>query len=147
MAAGLWAHQRQAAEAGAAALAGGGRTTLIKPCGTGKTRTAGVIAARLASSGRVLAAVPTLELAAQTIRAWHDYGDGPLGTVTIACSDQEVLSSRYIDLRGVMVTTRPDQLAAHSARPGRVTMLTTYSSLPAVAAAHSLHDLPKWDLA
>jgi superfamily II DNA or RNA helicase len=119
---------------------------VVAACGTGKTRIASAAVSRLAPRGRNLVVVPTLELAAQTLREWRDCGDSPLGTVVVACSDPAVLSGRDIDLgRDVTVTTLPEEIAAACAVPGRVTALSTYDSLPVVAAAHAGHDLPKWD--
>jgi len=142
----LWPHQREAVDAAVRALAGGGRATVVSACGTGKTRIASAAVNRLAAGGRVLVGVPTLELAAQTLREWRDCGDGPLGTVVVVCSDPAVLSGRDIDLGGdVTVSTLPGQVAAACAVPGRVTVLSTYDSMPVVAAAHASHDLPRWD--
>jgi superfamily II DNA or RNA helicase len=146
MALGLWPHQRDAVGASVRALAGGGRASLVSACGTGKTRTASAVVNELARHGRNLVTVPTLELAAQTVRQWRDAADGPLGTVVVVCSDPAVLSGRDIDLGGgAVVTTAPGEIAAASAVGGRVTMLSTYDSVPMVAAAHAHHDLPRWD--
>ncbi|MFC5204891.1 DEAD/DEAH box helicase family protein, partial [Streptomyces kaempferi] len=40
-------------------------------CGTGKTIIAAAAAKRIASKGRILVLVPTLDLLTQTVRAWR----------------------------------------------------------------------------
>ncbi|MFJ4467352.1 Helicase associated domain protein [Streptomyces sp. NPDC089424] len=47
--------------------------------GTGKTVMAAASAKRLVPRGRVLVVVPTLDLLAQTVRAWHEVGHGGAG--------------------------------------------------------------------
>ncbi|MUN41671.1 DEAD/DEAH box helicase [Actinomadura litoris] len=144
---GLLPHQREAVGKAVRALAGGGRAQLLSPCGTGKTITASAVDEELAAAGRTLVTVPTLELAAQTLREWRSKGGRSLGTVVVACSDPAVLTGREVELdTAAVVTTSPEQIAAAGAVPGRVTMVSTYDSAPMVAAAHTNHDLPAWDL-
>ncbi|MEV6987557.1 Helicase associated domain protein [Sphaerisporangium sp. NPDC051017] len=144
-----WAHQVEAVAAVEKALACGGRATLEMACGTGKSVVAAQSAGRLAAHGRVLVAVPTLELIVQMLGEFRDHGAVDLGEVVGVCSSDEI---RHMP-RGVggmtllaRVTTTAADLAAWTAVKGRVTVLTTYHSMPVVAAAHADHAMPPWDL-
>lgn len=145
----LWPHQREAVEAAVTTLAGWGRATVVAACGTGKTRVGAEVAASVAAQGRVLVVVPTLELLAQTLHAWRvDCGAVSLGTVVAVCSDHTVAYVRQLDLRaeGAAVTTDPAELGALTRGPGRVTVASTYQSLPTLVAAHANHGMPAWDV-
>ncbi|MFG2334698.1 Helicase associated domain protein [Streptomyces sp. NPDC048604] len=98
-------------------------------CGTGKTIIAAAAAKRIVPRGRVLVLVPTLDLLAQTVKAWHDAGHrGPAVAVCSLQDDPELWSVR------VRATTNPVQLALwHGAGP--VTIFATYASLPVLAEA------------
>ncbi|MDQ1052072.1 superfamily II DNA or RNA helicase [Streptomyces sp. V4I2] len=75
-------------------------------CGTGKTIMAAASARRLVPRGRVLVLVPTLDLLAQTVRAWHEAGHkGPAVAVCSLQDDPELWSLK------VRSTTNPIQLA------------------------------------
>ncbi|MEV6987426.1 Helicase associated domain protein [Sphaerisporangium sp. NPDC051017] len=144
-----WAHQVEAVAAMEEALARGGRATLEMACGTGKSVVAARSAGRLAAHGRVLVAVPTLELIVQMLREFRDHGLVDLGEVVGVCSSDEI---RHMP-RGMggmtsfaQVTTAAADLATWTAVKGRVTVLTTYHSMPVVAAAHADHAMPPWDL-
>ncbi|MFB9252209.1 Helicase associated domain protein [Sphaerisporangium melleum] len=143
-----WAHQGEATTALARALGGGGRAILEMACGTGKSAVAAKAVDRLTPFGRVLIAVPNLELVAQMVGTFRAYGTTGLGQVVGVCSNSEI---RYLP-RGEglssypRVTTRPAEVAAWTAVGGRVTVLTTYHSLPVIAAAHADHGMPAWDL-
>ncbi|MFE5199008.1 Helicase associated domain protein [Streptomyces sp. NPDC056601] len=98
-------------------------------CGTGKTVIAAASAKRLVPRGRVLVLVPTLDLLAQTVKAWHDAGHkGPAVAVCSLQDDPELWSLK------VRSTTNPVQLALwHGTGP--VTMYATYASLGVLAEA------------
>ncbi|MFE3205611.1 Helicase associated domain protein [Embleya sp. NPDC059237] len=121
------------------------RGLLAMPCGTGKSRTAVTAADRIASvldphDGRILIVVPYLALVRQLLgEAAEAVGADELGRVLAVCSDPHILSplTRDNDIRG-RVTSRPDELAALLAPPGRATVASTYDSLPTLAAAHRL---------
>ncbi|MFC9133372.1 Helicase associated domain protein [Streptomyces sp. NPDC057099] len=98
-------------------------------CGTGKTIMAAASARRLVPRGRVLVLVPTLDLLAQTVRAWHKFGHkGPAVAVCSLQDDPELWSLK------VRSTTNPIQLALWHGR-GPVTIYATYASLGVLAEA------------
>ena len=147
----LWAHQAEAAQAACAELSIGGRATVVAACGTGKTVTGAEVSRRLAPVGRVLVVVPTLELLAQTGRAWAGWLRGGAGHVIGVCSDQGATDDVREALAGManlraQVITDPGSLARLLAAGGRLTVLCTYASLPVIAAAHRDHGAPAWDL-
>ncbi|MFD0036002.1 DEAD/DEAH box helicase family protein, partial [Streptomyces sp. NPDC127172] len=98
-------------------------------CGTGKTVIAAASAKRLVPRGRVLVLVPTLDLLAQTVKAWHEAGHkAPAVAVCSLQDDPELWSLK------VRSTTNPVQLALwHGTGP--VTMYATYASLGVLAEA------------
>ncbi|MEV6131898.1 Helicase associated domain protein [Streptomyces violaceusniger] len=98
-------------------------------CGTGKTIIAAASAKRIVPKGRILVVVPTLDLLAQTVKAWSDAGHkGPAVMVCSPLDDPELW-----DL-GVRCTTNPVQLALwHSEGP--VTIYATYASLGVLVEA------------
>ncbi|MEU1377937.1 Helicase associated domain protein [Streptomyces triculaminicus] len=98
-------------------------------CGTGKTIIAAASAKRIVPKGRILVLVPTLDLLAQTVKAWHDAGHkGPAVAVCSLGDDPELWSMQ------VRSTTNPVQLAMwHGTGP--VTIYATYASLPVLAEA------------
>ncbi|MGW9030044.1 Helicase associated domain protein [Streptomyces sp. NPDC055722] len=98
-------------------------------CGTGKTIMAAAASRRLVSRGRVLVLVPTLDLLAQTVKAWHEVGHrGPAVAVSSLQDDPELWHL------GVRSTTNPIQLALwHGSGP--VTIYATYASLGVLAEA------------
>ncbi|MFF0629751.1 Helicase associated domain protein [Streptomyces sp. NPDC004296] len=98
-------------------------------CGTGKTIIAAASAKRMVPKGRTLVVVPTLDLLAQTVKAWSSAGHkGPAVMVCSPLDDPELW-----DL-GVRSTTNPVQLALwHKAGP--VTIYATYASLGVLVEA------------
>ncbi|MFE4369625.1 Helicase associated domain protein [Streptomyces sp. NPDC056835] len=98
-------------------------------CGTGKTIIAAASAKRLVPKGRILVLVPTLDLLAQTVKAWHDAGHkGPAVAVCSLQDDPELWSMK------VRSTTNPVQLALwHGSGP--VTIYATYASLGVLTEA------------
>ncbi|MGW1140552.1 Helicase associated domain protein [Streptomyces zhihengii] len=98
-------------------------------CGTGKTIISAASAKRIVPKGRILVLVPTLDLLAQTVKAWHDAGHkGPAVAVCSLQGDPELWSMK------VRSTTNPVQLALwHSTGP--VTIYATYASLGVLAEA------------
>ncbi|TPQ17521.1 DEAD/DEAH box helicase [Streptomyces sporangiiformans] len=98
-------------------------------CGTGKTIIAAASARRLAPKGRVLVLVPTLDLLAQTVKAWHGVGHkGPAVAVCSLQDDPELWSLK------VRATTNPVQLALWHGQ-GPITIYATYASLGVLAEA------------
>ena len=109
--------------------ANGLRGQVHAACGTGKTIIAAASAKRLVPKGRVLVLVPTLDLLAQTVKAWHDAGHK--GPAVAVCSLQD--DPELWDLR-VRSTTNPVQLALWHGQ-GPVTIYATYASLSVLAEA------------
>ncbi|MGD3112494.1 Helicase associated domain protein [Streptomyces sp. YGL11-2] len=98
-------------------------------CGTGKTVIAAAAAKRLVPRGRVLVLVPTLDLLAQTVKAWHDAGHrGPAVAVCSLQDDPELWNLK------VRSTTNPVQLALWHGQ-GPVTIYATYASLGVLVEA------------
>ncbi|MFJ2008087.1 DEAD/DEAH box helicase [Streptomyces chartreusis] len=138
-------HQKEAVAAAAAALRDHGRASVIAACGTGKTLIAARTTARVASRGRVLVLLPTLDLLSQTIRSWRLAGRK--GTAVAVCSARQALDHEPLGA-DVPLTTDPGELATliTTSRSGPVTAYATYASLPTVVTAHRDHRLPPWDL-
>ncbi|MFG2684339.1 Helicase associated domain protein [Streptomyces sp. NPDC048392] len=144
----LWPHQVEAVEAVASAIGRGGRTSLTAACGTGKTRIGGAVASRLPSGSRVLVVVPTIELLVQTLEAYRAVHGRDLGGAVAVCSDPSIADLQLLEGEpDVVVTTTAEVLASSVAGRSRITVLSTYASLPVVAAAHKLHEMAAWDLA
>ncbi|MEV8063246.1 Helicase associated domain protein [Streptomyces antimycoticus] len=98
-------------------------------CGTGKTIIAAASAKRIVPKGRILVLVPTLDLLAQTVKAWHEVGHkGPAVAVCSLQDDPELWSLK------VRSTTNPVQLAMWHGQ-GPVTIYATYASLGVLAEA------------
>ncbi|OIJ63253.1 DEAD/DEAH box helicase [Streptomyces mangrovisoli] len=138
-------HQQEALAAITGAFARGERrATAVSACGTGKTLIAVAGAGRLAPAGRVLVAVPTLELLTQTIRRWREGGrDGVMAGLSSMSQTRSGLPRRTAHM-----VKRPADLARLVAdQDGQpVTVFVTYASLPGLQEAHSQHQLPAWDL-
>ncbi|MCX4740865.1 DEAD/DEAH box helicase [Streptomyces antibioticus] len=109
--------------------ANGLRGQVHAACGTGKTVIAAAAAKRIAPRGRVLVLVPTLDLLAQTVKAWRDAGHrGPAVAVCSLQDDPALWSMK------VRATTNPVRLALwHGTGP--VTVYATYASLGVLAEA------------
>ncbi|MFG2590428.1 Helicase associated domain protein [Streptomyces sp. NPDC048438] len=98
-------------------------------CGTGKTIIAAASARRIVPKGRILVLVPTLDLLAQTVKAWHEVGHaGPAVAVCSLQDDPDLWNLR------VRSTTNPVQLALWHGS-GSVTIYATYASLGVLAEA------------
>ncbi|MFG2677227.1 Helicase associated domain protein [Streptomyces sp. NPDC048445] len=98
-------------------------------CGTGKTVIAAASARRIVPKGRILVLVPTLDLLAQTVKAWHEVGhNGPAVAVCSLQDDPELWSMK------VRSTTNSIQLALWHGQ-GPVTIYATYASLGVLAEA------------
>ncbi|MFZ4301810.1 Helicase associated domain protein [Streptomyces cinereoruber] len=98
-------------------------------CGTGKTIIAAASAKRLVPKGRILVLVPTLDLLAQTVKAWHDAGHK--GSAVAVCSLQDDPQLWSLKVRA---TTNPVELALRHGS-GPVTIYATYASLGVLAEA------------
>ncbi|MBV2364246.1 DEAD/DEAH box helicase [Streptomonospora nanhaiensis] len=147
----LWPHQVKAARAAAEHLAGGGRATVIGACGTGKTITGAESSRRLAPRGRVLVVAPSIALVLQTARAYREALGADTGRLVVVCYDQgapslppEVVHQELAATDAA--TTDSAQIAAALSWPGRATVVSTYTSLPAIIEAHRDHGLGEWDL-
>lgn len=138
-----WAHQPVAVAAITAQLGAGGRTTMLSACGSGKSLIAAKAARVLVPDGPVLVLVPRLEVAEQMLGTFQRVGGA--GRLVAVCSDEEILDAGELGLGGV-VTTKPAQIAAAVAGPGRVTVVGTYASQRAIVAAHADHRLGPWGL-
>lgn len=144
----LWPHQVEAVGAITTMIGRGGRTSIHAACGTGKTRVGGAVAAELGARRRVLVVLPTIELLVQTLESYRAVGDGPLGQVVAVCSDPTIAELELLEGEpDVVVTTNAGELADAARGRGRMTVLSTYASLPVIAAAHANHQLRSWDLA
>src|SRR5699024_3825000 len=139
-------HQSEAIEAVFAGYAQGhDRGKLIMACGTGKTFTALKIAERTATEngghGRILFAVPSISLLAQTLREWTAQTQVDMRAFAV-CSDSKVSRAAEdistVDV-AIPVTTDParltDQMRRGRRAAGLTVVFTTYQSLPVVAAA------------
>ncbi|MER5905140.1 Helicase associated domain protein [Streptomyces mirabilis] len=138
-------HQKDAVAAATRTLGQHPRASVIAACGTGKTLIAARTTARIASRGRVLVLLPTLDLLSQTIRSWRAAGR-PEPAVAV-CSARQALDHESVST-DIPMTTASGELAnlTGEARRGPVTVYATYASLPAVVTAHRDHHLPAWDL-
>ncbi|MFJ5731044.1 DEAD/DEAH box helicase [Streptomyces paradoxus] len=109
--------------------AAGLRGQVHAACGTGKTIMAAAAARRMVPHGRVLVLVPTLDLLAQTVKAWHEAGHK--GPAVAVCSLQDDPDLWNLKVRS---TTNPVQLALWHGQ-GPVTIYATYASLGVLAEA------------
>jgi superfamily II DNA or RNA helicase len=146
----LWPHQDDAVKAVVAEISDAGRCHVVMACGTGKTIVGAEVSAQVAGAGKVLVVVPTLELLAQTARAYAAHlGDGA-GTIAAVCSESSA-TLEAAEIREEMddlnagVSTDPADVVAWLESAGRVTAFTTYQSLPAVTKAHQATGV-SWDL-
>ncbi|MER8018120.1 Helicase associated domain protein [Streptomyces griseoluteus] len=119
------------------------RGTVVSACGTGKTFIGAAAAKKLVPHGRVLVLVPTLELLAQTVVEWRQFGhSGPMAAVCSLNDDPR------LHAMGVRCTTSAPQLSLWHGS-GAVTVFATYASLSVVTEAHTgAYGLPMdlWDL-
>ncbi|MFF4291512.1 Helicase associated domain protein [Streptomyces sp. NPDC001633] len=98
-------------------------------CGTGKTIIAAASAKRIVPKGRILVVVPTLDLLAQTVKAWS--GVGHKAPAVMVCSPLDDPELWHL---GVRSTTNPVQLALWH-KEGPVTIYATYASLGVLTEA------------
>ncbi|MFD6334228.1 DEAD/DEAH box helicase family protein [Streptomyces niveus] len=142
--------QRTALNAAVNAVTGGGRATVVMPCGCGKTLVAARTAEHLAHSGRVrrtVVLVPTLDLLAQTARVWQEQNNHH-GTLLAVCSPRADL-----DEVGIPQTTDAAELGDLLTGLDHYTVFATYASLAdgenkqgGLLAAHTAGVIPAWDL-
>lgn len=148
----LWPHQREAVDAVQAEIAGGGRTRITAACGTGKTRIGAEVAALLTTAGRVLVAVPTIELIGQSLADYlARFADASPTVVAMCCDDsvaaREDLAADLAGLAAEIVVTTDAQVLAKVAMDGPpVLVFSTYASLAAIAEAHGRRQLLEWDV-
>ncbi len=131
------------------------KATLVMACGSGKTYTSQIATEELAGGGkRVLYAVPSLALMAQTIRAWceeEDFeGRGVKLAVIPVCSDTQVGKAggsgqrRAADLAQLEIPPTTDsqeimqQMAVSLDHQTMLVLFSTYQSLPQVLEAQKL---------
>ncbi|WP_405824358.1 Helicase associated domain protein [Streptomyces sp. NBC_00838] len=132
--------------------AAAGRTTVVMPCASGKTGVGAGVASALASrdgTSRCVIVAPYIELLSQILGEWRlTRGAAALGQVVAVCSDEGLLREYEQDLREqrAYVTCAAEELAALTARPGPVTVATTYASLRVIAEAHHAHAMAPFDL-
>lgn len=146
-----WPHVVEAARAACAALSGAARTQVVMACGTGKTRVGAEVSREVAPAGKVLVVVPTLELLAQTATVYARVLGAGAGLVGAVCSEAGATADAAGLREGLEhlhagQATDPGQIAGWLAARGRVTVLTTYQSLPVIEAAHR-RGAAGWDLA
>ncbi|WP_430379291.1 Helicase associated domain protein [Streptomyces sp. B1-3] len=137
-------HQQEALAAITGAFEQGERrVTAVSACGTGKTLTAVATARHTVPNGRVLVAVPTLELLTQTIRRWSE--GGRAGLMVGLSSLSQTRSG--LPRRMAHMVKRPTDLAGVIAeQDGPTTVFVTYASLQGLQDAHYIGQLPAWDL-
>src|SRR5690625_1065015 len=149
-------HQVEAIDAVFKGFSTHDRGQLIMACGTGKTFTSLKIAGRVAQDNdggaRVLFAVPSISLLAQTMREWAaqtrmDMRSYPVCSDTHVSREAEDFSAAYVPLPA---TTDPEKLA-EQLRSGRrakglTVVFTTYQSLPVVAQAQENAGVEPFDL-
>lgn len=146
MALALRPHQQEALTAITGAFAKGERrVTAVSACGTGKTLTAVATARHIAPTGRVLVAVPTLELLTQTIGRWREGGRAGL-MVGLSSLSQ---TASGLPRRTARMVKRPADLADILAdQDGSATVFVTYGSLPGLQQAsgcpHRVHRPRRW---
>jgi superfamily II DNA or RNA helicase len=129
-------HQQEAYTAAVTTLGRRQRATVISATGSGKTLTAIRIAEHFAHHGSILVVVPSRALVEQTAARWREdsHLPPPLGVCSLT---SDVMAT----------TTSPGRIAAHlTSHDGGGVVITTYSSLPAIAKAHTAHNLPRWSL-
>ncbi|MEC3997200.1 Helicase associated domain protein [Actinacidiphila sp. DG2A-62] len=147
----LWKHQEEAVNGIQKEFSSAARTTLVMACGTGKTRVGAEVSKTVAPNGPVLISEPTVDLVAQTLKAWvAALGRQAMGKVVAVCGDQDLMNQedteRLTDL-GVEVTTNPERLAELLRAPdGRFIAATTYHSLPRIIEAHRVPGTKPWKL-
>ncbi|MGW0651677.1 Helicase associated domain protein [Streptomyces phaeochromogenes] len=138
-------HQQEALAAITGAFARGERrVTAVSACGTGKTLTAVATARHIAQNGRVLVAVPTLELLTQTIQRWREGGRAGL---MVGLSSMGQTRSGLPRGTARMVKRPADLVSVVAEQDGLpTTVFVTYASLPGLQQAHRNRQLPAWDL-
>lgn len=126
----------------AAAADGESRMTLVSACGTGKTLVAVAAAGSLVRRGNVLVVMPTRALVVQTIRRWREAGRNgmALGVCSVTQRDTGMSTDE------VVMTQRPQEIAAVAEAGGPFTVFTTYGSLHHIREAHAQFGCPPWDL-
>ncbi|MEU6713048.1 Helicase associated domain protein [Nonomuraea sp. NPDC046802] len=146
----LWPHQADAVDAACGHLAAGGRSNIVMACGTGKTIVGAETSRRLAPAGRVLVVVPTIALADQTATGYARHLADQAGRIIAVCSDKHAARTAAelrhdLEQIGGLSTTDPAELLARLTQPDRTTVITTYQSLPVIAATMRAGAAP-WDL-
>ncbi|MEV6948233.1 Helicase associated domain protein [Streptomyces sp. NPDC051172] len=137
-------HQQEALAAITGAFARGERrVTAVSACGTGKTLTAAATARHIAADGRVLVAVPTLELLTQTIGRWREGGRAGL---MVGLSSMSQTRSGLPRRTARMVKRPADLTRIVAEQDGPATVFVTYASLQGLQDAHDIGQLPAWDL-
>ncbi|MFH9862852.1 Helicase associated domain protein [Streptomyces sp. NPDC017202] len=101
----------------------GARGTIVSATGSGKTIMAAASALEYFPHGRILVAVPTLDLLVQTAQAWRLVGHRAPMVAVCSLENDAVLSEL-----GVRTTTNPIQLALWAGK-GPVVVFATYASL------------------
>src|SRR6266545_2174736 len=126
----LRGYQQEAVDAVAAGLAASGRGLVVAACGTGKTLVAVHAAVRLAPTGLIVVACPSLALLAQTLQVWSGCG---LAAETLAvCSDDTVADAAvHVSDLDCPVTTAPEEITEWVRRTATTRLrlfLTTHAS-------------------
>ena len=125
------------------------RGQMTMACGTGKTLISLWIKEEM-NSRRTLVAVPSLALMRQTIREYRANQTLDFRVLPV-CSDEsvrhghDVMSS--VSELGLPTTTNPEMIAEKLRGDEPIVVFSTYHSLPAVAQAFALGDVPGFDLA
>ncbi|WP_063905947.1 DEAD/DEAH box helicase [Nocardia kruczakiae] len=126
------------------------RGQLIMACGTGKTLTSLFIKEKI-DAERTLVLLPSLSLLKQTMQVWRVRCAKAFESLPV-CSDKTVAQNTdeaiaHTSELGVPVTTEPAEIAAFLRRQsGPRVVFATYQSLPQIAAAFALGQLPAFDL-
>ena len=142
---GVRPHQAAAVADTVAALEAGDRCRVVMACGTGKTLVAQRAAEKVAGTGLVVVAVPSLSLLKQTLESWarDSLTDGGLADWLAVCSDRTVADAPDPSEMPT-VTTDPAAVTAWLARrkPKSVqrVVFVTHASLPVLADALTAAD-------
>lgn len=129
-------HQTEAEQAITAEFRTTNRTTLVMPCGTGKTLVGAAIGAEWRE---VLLLFPSISLIRQTLDVWRAEGVTNDRRLLVVCSDKQAADSDDVMVTeqelGCHITTSIEEVREFFERPENCLVLTTYHSTPLVAEA------------
>lgn len=126
-------HQSEACRAVLNELQSLDRTTVIQPCGTGKTYLAAMVAEALQPQVAVLF-FPSISLIDQTLQFWRSIGALQSASALCVCSDETVADNDDVALTssdlGVHISTSSEDIRQRLGAPGPWIIFCTYHSAP-----------------